>query len=95
MTDFVGFSAFLITVIYTCLGLPVQIRKNYRSKSTAGLSPFMILLMACAFSTWVIYGLIKSDQDWYIVGSNFPGAVFSFTILSQTWRYRSRAKRQD
>ncbi len=86
MTDVVGFIAFLVTLIYTCLGLPTQIRKNYRSKSTAGLSIYTVALMGFAFTTWVVYSLLKSD--WYIFGSNLPGAVFSFTILSQFWLYR-------
>lgn len=86
MTDIVGFTAFLVTLIYTCLGLPAQIRKNYRSRSTSGLSVATIGLMAVAFSTWVVYAVLK--EDWYILGSNFPGAVFAFIILSQFWLYR-------
>ncbi len=90
MTDIAGFVAFLITVIYTCLGLPVQIRKNYISKSTAGLSLITMVLLFFTFSSWVAYGLIKSERDWYIVGSNFPGAVFVTIILYQFFLYRRR-----
>ena len=94
LADVVGLVAFLITVIYTCLGMPVQIRKIYRAKSTGGLSLVTMLLMFSTFSSWVVYGLVKTEIDWYIVGSNFPGAVGVLVILGQFWFYRKTAPRK-
>jgi uncharacterized protein with PQ loop repeat len=89
MINFVGFIAFLITVTYTCFGLPAQIRE-YHTKKTVALPLVTIILMLLTFSSWVVYGMIKQERDWYIVGSNFPGAVFAIVILFQFWFYRKK-----
>ena len=88
--DIVGSIAFLVTVIYTCLGLPIQVRRNYLNKSTAGISLFMMVMLFFAFSSWVAYGWIKSPHDWYIIGSNVPGVCWVSVILCQFWIYRSQ-----
>jgi uncharacterized protein with PQ loop repeat len=87
-SDIAGFVALVITVAYTCLGLPVQIRKNYSSKSTRGLSLFTVILMLATFTSWLVYGIVKAQQDWYLVGSNLPGAACTVVLVSQFWLYR-------
>lgn len=88
--ELVGYLALIITVLYTCLGIPAQIRKNAQQKSTAGLSlPTYVLSLLC-FAVWVVYGLLKEQKDWFIIVSNFPGAVFVAIILYQFWTYRDR-----
>ena len=87
--DTVGFAAFLITIAYTAFGLPAQIKSNYRRKSVEGLSKTMNWLLLFTFVSWVIYGSLKSD--WYIVGSNAPGAVCTAIILGQFRLYGERA----
>jgi len=86
----VGWLAFGVTLIYTVLGLPLQIQKNRRNRSTAGLSLFMSVLLLCTFSVWVVYGMVKHPHDWYIVASNFPGALCVSVLLYQFWKYRNR-----
>jgi len=88
MVDIVGWLALIVTLIYTCLGLPVQIYKNYKRKSTEGVSLFLIFFCGCTFLLWSIYALIKDPKDWYIFGSNFPGFIFTTGLLSQFWFYR-------
>ena len=86
--DIVGIVAFLITVTYTCVGLPIQVRKNYINKSMGGISLFMMVVLFFTFSSWITYGFVKSPKDWYIIGSNIPGAGWVFIILCQFWIYR-------
>ena len=90
IVDIVGWIATVITVVYTCLGLPVQIHKNYTNKSTAGISLFLMVMLFLTFSSWVVYGLVQSPQNWFIIGSNFPGSVCVVIILCQFWAYRIR-----
>jgi len=85
--DIVGTAAFLITVTYTCIGLPIQVRKNYLNKSMGGISLFMMVVLFFTFSSWIIYGFVKFPRDWYIIGSNIPGAFCVFVILCQFWFY--------
>ena len=87
----VGWIAFTVTLIYTVLGLPVQIRKNMKNQSTSGLSLVMNVMLLCTFCIWVVYGLVKMPHDWYIIGSNFPGALCVSILLVQFWKYRNRA----
>jgi len=85
-----GWTALFITVVYTCVGLPSQIRRNYLTKSTTGLSLFMVAMLACTFSVWFAYGLTVSPRNWFIIGANVPGAVFALVMLAQFCIYRKR-----
>ena len=87
--EVLGWIAFLITLVFTCVGLPVQIYRNHATKSVGFAIP-MIFLQLLTFSSWVIYGLSKND--WYIVGSNFPGAIGILIILCQCWIYRGASR---
>ena len=85
-----GALATAITLAYTCIGLPAQVRKNTREQSTGGLSLFMYVLSFMTFFIWVVYGLVKAPRDWFIIASNFPGAVFVACILYQFRAFRGR-----
>lgn len=86
--DIIGLLATSITIIYSGLGLPVQFYKNYKQKSTKGLSFIMMVVMFFSFSCWVVYGAIKTQPDWYIIVCNFFGAIGSLLILFQFVLYR-------
>jgi uncharacterized protein with PQ loop repeat len=86
--DIMGWIATIITITYTGYGLPVQFRKNYKMKSTEGLSLSMITMMFLTFLSWVIYAAMKSPPDYYIMVCNFVGAVGACVILIQFWMYR-------
>ena len=83
---FVGLIAFIVTLTYTCLGIPMQIHKNFKQKSVTGLSLFMTVLLLVVFISWCVYAVLK--RDWYILGSNAPGVVCVTIILGQFWNYR-------
>jgi uncharacterized protein with PQ loop repeat len=88
--ELAGYLALVITVLYTCLGIPAQIRQNVKHKSTTGLSKSTYILSLLCFSVWVVYGALKNPKDWFIIVSNFPGAVFVAVILYQFWLYRAK-----
>ena len=90
--ELVGTIAAVITVIYTCLGIPSQVVLNHRSKSTLGLSKATTFLSWLTFCIWVLYGTLKGD--WYIVVSNLPGVIFVSIILVQFVLY-SRYRKQE
>jgi uncharacterized protein with PQ loop repeat len=92
IVDTLGTVALVITVIYTCFGLPVQIRKNYQDKSVAGLSLFLMVMLLFTFSSWVAYGWVKPIKDWYVIASNFPGAVCVAIILVQFKLYQGNSR---
>ncbi len=83
----VGITASIIPVIYTGLGMPVQIFKNYTAKSTSGLSLSMMILLFMTLVSWVVYGILKND--WYIIIPNFIGSLSVTVIFIQFRIYRS------
>jgi uncharacterized protein with PQ loop repeat len=87
--DTVGTVACVITTIYTSLGLPVQVHKNYTQKSVSGLSLPMMVMSFCTFNSWVLYGAIKPIPDWYVIISNGPGVLFIGVVLVQFFLYRN------
>jgi|GEM_PF-2533872 len=80
-----AWTATIITLLYTALGLPSQIRKNAICKSTDGLSLFMAVLLFATMTSWVVYGMLISN--WFIVVPNSVGGVCSGIILFQIWKY--------
>jgi uncharacterized protein with PQ loop repeat len=88
--EWLGWAALLVTVVYTCVGLPSQIRRNHITKSTTGLSLFMVTMLTCTFSVWLAYGLTVSPRNWFIIGANVPGAAFALVMLAQFGIYRRR-----
>jgi len=86
----IGTIASATTIAYTCCGLPLQIRRIHREKSTAGLSPLMMAFAFLTLLSWVAYAAVKVPQDWFILVSNAPGALFALVILAQCVHYRRR-----
>jgi uncharacterized protein with PQ loop repeat len=87
-SDILGVVAVIITMIYTFLGLPAQIVNNYKKKSVAGLSLFLMIMLTLTFTIWTLYSYFKELPDWYVFLSNFPGVIFGIIILYQFWFYR-------
>lgn len=88
--DILGWVACIITIIYTAIGLPDQVKKNYKLKSTEGLSLFLFCFLFLTFTSWVVYGICK--PDWFIVVPNGLGAIFAFIIVLQIIFYGSKNK---
>ncbi len=88
LPDAAGWVAMIVSVSYTCLGLPMQARKNYVNKSTAGLSGIMVIMLVLVFSSWIFYASVKSPPDWYIIVSNSPGLICAIVLLYQFRIYR-------
>ncbi|TFH02232.1 MAG: hypothetical protein E4H13_02695 [Calditrichales bacterium] len=90
--DFMGLTALIVTIIYTGFGLPVQIYKNFKSKTTYGLSLSMMVLLFLTFLSWVVYAWVKTPRDFYIIISNAIGMISVSIIIYQFWAYRSQTK---
>lgn len=89
IVDIVGLVALIVTISHTGIGLPIQIYKNFQTKSTKGLSLSMMILLLVTICSWLLYGLVKSPMDWYIIISNLIGFISVSAILFQFWIYRT------
>lgn len=89
MTDVLGLIAMATSILYLCFGLPLQIIENYKRKSTQGLSFILIFLCSVTLVMWSLYAWVQDPIDWYILGANVPGFIFSVILLLQFKFYKS------
>ncbi|MBC7981616.1 hypothetical protein H7X65_00905 [Candidatus Parcubacteria bacterium] len=76
----IGFTAMIITCIYTGLSMPQQIYQVWKSHDTSGLSLFMLAMMLFTFLCWSTYGSLK-EKNWNILIPNSLGALFSLILI--------------
>jgi len=86
VVSIVGVLTVMASVFVKLIGLPDQIRKNHRRKSTRGLSMTFILTSVVAYALWTIYGLLK--HDWVVVLGQGAGVITTGAVLYQIWLYR-------
>lgn len=82
----VGTLTVVASVFVKFVGLPDQFRKNYRRKSTKGLSGTFIVTSVIAYSLWTIYGVLK--KDWVVVLGQGAGVLTTGAVAYQLWLYR-------
>ncbi|MCL5094058.1 MAG: PQ-loop repeat-containing protein [Patescibacteria group bacterium] len=85
----VGFLTATMGVIVKVIGLPDQIRKNHKRKSTEGLSTTFIVLTLIAYALWTLHGFLQKDNV-LIIGQGI-GIITTGIILWQIIRYKKRA----
>jgi uncharacterized protein with PQ loop repeat len=91
--DQVGLVATVVTTVYTCFGMPVQIFKSIQRKSVSGLSLVNTLMMLFTFTSWVVYASLKTPADYYVIISNAPGTICTSIILGLFAAYGREEKR--
>ena len=90
--ELLSFSAIIgtLTVVFSLLakvlGQPDQIRKNFKRKSTEGLSTIMITIAVISYLLWTIHGII--EKDWVLIIGQSLGVLTSGIILMQIIIYR-------
>ena len=84
--DILGWIALSSMVVYASFGIFAQVIKNFKTKSTQGLSLVMIVLSFVTFFVWFLYGVMK--PDFYIAVPNLIGSIITAMILLQFWIYR-------
>lgn len=82
----VGASTVVVSVLVKIIGLPDQIRKNHKRKSTKGLSAPFFLLGLLSYVLWTFYGLLQND--WVIVLGQGIGVLTMGIIVYQIWFYK-------
>ncbi len=84
--EVLGVFATITSLAFMAMGLPTQIYKIYKAKSTEGVSLFERCTLLLTTVVWVWYGLTVRNQ--YIWIANAPGALCALIILWQFWIYR-------
>ena len=82
----IGVLTIIFSILVKVLGIPDQIRKNFKRKSTKGLSTIFFILTLIAYSFWTIHGIIQKDTI-LIIGQG-AGIITTGIIVSQIILYR-------
>ena len=88
LVGIIGFATVVVAIVVKVIGLPDQIRKNYRRRSTEGLSVLFFGLGLFSYILWTVYGLLKGD--WIIVIGQGFGVLTMGIIAYQMWIYRTK-----
>jgi len=86
LTAVVGFLTVALGILVKLVGFPDQMRRNYKNKSTAGLSTPFIALSCLAYTMWTLHGILVGDMV-VVVGQGL-GIVTTGAILWQIYLYR-------
>lgn len=77
------------SLIVKFIGLPDQIRANYRRKSTEGVSTIYFILGFISYVLWGVYGYLA--HDWALmISQGIAGVLTTGFILWQIYIYRKR-----
>jgi len=76
----------LFSIAVKVVGMPDQIRSNYRQKSTAGLSSWFMVSTLLSYTLWVVHGIQVHDIA-LIVGQGL-GVLVTGVIVGQMLAYR-------
>jgi len=82
----IGVSTLIVGVLTKLIGFPDQIRKNYKRKSTEGLSTALMILSFVAYLLWTIHGILRDDMV-LIIGQGM-GILTTGIIVYQIFIYK-------
>lgn len=85
-TAIVGFLTIILGILVKLVGFPDQIRRNYKNKSTQGLSTAFMVLSFIAYSMWTLHGILVNDMV-VVIGQGL-GIITTGAVLWQIYFYR-------
>jgi uncharacterized protein with PQ loop repeat len=84
----IGSATVIMGILVKILGFPDQFLKNYRRKSTEGLSKIFIVLTFISYCLWTLHGFYQKDSV-LILGQG-AGVITSGAIVIQLFIYQKR-----
>ncbi len=84
----VGFFTVILSVLTKIVGLPDQIKINYKRKSTEGLSVIFFALGLSSYVLWTIYGILTNDL--VVAIGQGVGVITMGIVAFQIYIYRGK-----
>lgn len=84
----VGLLTTIVAILVKVVGLPDQIKKIYKRKSTEGISTVFFILAFISYLLWTIHGFFQKDNV-LIIGQG-AGMITTAIILGQIFIYRNK-----
>lgn len=87
----VGVVVACLSIASKTIGAPHQIKKNFKRKSTEGLSLLSFTMSFITYSFWALYGALK--EDWVIfLAHGTLGCLVTGIVLFQFYTYRDKSE---
>jgi MtN3 and saliva related transmembrane protein len=86
ITLIVGILTTILSVVIKIVGFPDQMVKNFKRKSTEGVSTTFYVLSVITYVVWTLYGLLRND--WVVILSQGLGIITTGIIVYQIIIYR-------
>lgn len=84
----IGVLTTVLSIAVKVVGFPDQIKKNYKRKSTEGLSVSFYILSFLVYILWVLHGILQ--KDWVVTLGQGLGVITTGVILYQVYIYRKQ-----
>ena len=84
----IGVLTLTIGILVKIIGFPDQFMKNYKRKSTEGLSTIFISLAFLSYILWTIHGYLQ--KDWVLIIGQGAGILTTGMIVFQVFYYRDK-----
>jgi len=90
LAGIVGVFTIFFGILVKVIGIPDQIRQNFRRKSTVGLSLANQSVGFLAYFCWTFYGLLRHDP--VLIYGQALGVIMTAVILYQFAIYRKKSE---
>lgn len=87
-TIVVGLLTTALSILIKIVGFPDQIRKNYKRRSTEGVSTMFYILSFVTYLLWTLHGFLQ--KDWVIILGQGLGIITTGIIVYQIFLYRKK-----
>jgi uncharacterized protein with PQ loop repeat len=87
----VAFLTTFVGILVKIIGFPDQARKNYKRKSTEGLSTAFFLMTVISYVLWTLHGIF--EDDWVLIIGQGLGIITAGFILMQIIYYQNYNKK--
>lgn len=84
----VGFLTTVLSILVKVVGFPDQIRKNFKRKSTEGVSSYFYILSFLVYVLWTLHGFLQ--KDWVVMLGQGLGIITTGAIVYQIFIYRKK-----
>lgn len=84
----VGGATVVVGILVKLIGFPDQFLKNYKRKSTEGLSTLFFLLAFLSYILWTLHGVFQ--RDWVLILGQGVGVLTTGAIVCQIILYRKK-----
>ena len=78
----------VVGILVKVIGFPDQFYRNYKHKSTEGLSTIFMLLTLLAYILWTIHGILQ--KDWVLIIGQGIGIITTALIVIQIYYYKKK-----